>query len=172
MATKLNKSQIWENVQQSITTAINDSGVTETAEGADELINTLLKSLQFLQPKQGGGASTKIDAEGNVYCNYFDEYLPHEEFNTKLSKPNANGERTEGYKANSKTAEQILRKIKALKANVTKQATEAFRTKLINGDEFDTILSNLDNAAETKYNNIDEVPTPADVVGLTNKINS
>lgn len=171
MATKLNKTQQLELMNSIITTTINSHSDLLKKDKCDTLIQLLQTELaaQFA-PRNGGGSSTKIDEDGNVYCNYFNDYFPQEEFNTKLNKANAQGERTEGFKANCKTAEQILRKIKALKANVTKQATESFRTKLINAEEFDTILNDLDEATEAKYYNLEEVPTPADVVGLTEAI--
>ena len=170
MATKkLNKSAQWEMVQAVITSVTTEAEALFKKDKSSLYNEMLLNELaKIMAPKQGGGTSTKLNDRGEVYCNYFEAYFPASEFNTKLSKPNkTTGERTEGYKANCKTAETILRKIKALKANVTKQTTEAFRAKHLTEEEFDAILNKLDEVAATKYETLEDIPTAADVVGLT-----
>jgi len=165
---KLNKSAQWKLINDTIHAVIDSTDLVAKTK-KDNLLLELIGALEFLRPKTGGSTnSTKINDEGLVYCNYFETYLEPSEFNTKLSKPNkTTGERIEGYKANCKTAETILRKIKALKAKVTKQVTEAFRAKYLTEEEFDTILNKLDEVTSTKYETLEDVPTAADVVGLT-----
>lgn len=159
---KLNKAQNWANVLEAITAVVNNTNTLKKNQEGDmeaELINALSP---LLAPKQGGGTSTKINAEGDVYCNYFEQYLPAADFNTKMGKPNKEtGERIEGYKANCKEAEVILRKIKNTKANYNKQVMENFMDKTITASELELYLQNLEDAfsAEVHYETLYDVPT-------------
>lgn len=167
---KLNKTAQWELIHNTINSVIDSTDLVAKSK-KDSLLSDLMEALETFKPKKGGGTSIKIDSEGNVFCNYFEKYLPAGEFNTKMSKPNKEtGERVEVYKSNCKTAEVILRKIKALKINVTKQATEGFRCKYLTDTEFATILNKLDEVTSIKYESVEEVPTAADVVGLTEEM--
>ena len=170
---KLTKTELWEMVQEIAKTTVQDHADLFKKGNADKFSIALVDALaEQLKPKTGGGTSTKVNESGDVYCNYFEDYLPASAFNTKLSKPDrTTGERREVYKANCKDAEQILRRIKAVKANVTKQATEAFRSKLIDEAEFDRVFNILDEIAETKYSSVDDVLTPKDIVVLANEMN-
>ena len=166
---RLNKKQQLERIVSVATETIIANRELIKKDKVDEMLTEMIASLTLeFAPKKGGGASTKVNENGEVFCNYFEEYLPAEEFNTKLSKPNkTTGQRTEVYKANCKEAEAILRRIKTLKLNVIKQATEEFRAKRMGEEKYHRILDNLDKAAEAKYKNIDEIPTISDIVGLT-----
>jgi len=164
---KLTKSQTWEKLQGILNTTIMDN--TKVKKGNDiKLIEELEAALAFLRPSTGGNNSTKINENGEVYCNYFGKYLPATEFATKLGKPNKiTGKRNEVYKANCKAAEQIIRKVKALKNNCTKQVLTAFSSKLIDADEMQEHLANIDEACDSKYNSIEEIPKSVEVLGLT-----
>jgi len=159
--TKLNKSQNWANVLELITDVVNNTNTLKKNQ-EDVLESELINALSpLLSPKQGGGSSTKINEAGEVYCNYFQMYLSATEFNTKLSKPNKDtGARTEGYKANCKDAEIILRKVKTLKANYNKQVMANFMDKTITADEMELFLNNLEDATkDVHYATVQDVPT-------------
>ena len=160
---KLNKSQNWELILNAINNAVAE---TDTLKKGTEAKFTaqLIEQLHFMQPKQG--SSTKMNDNGEVYCNYFGEYLPADEFNTKLGKPNkTTGERIEGYKANCKEAEVILRKIKTTKANYNKQVMANFMDKTITAGEMELFLNNLEAAfAGDNYVNIEQIPTITEIL--------
>ena len=166
---KLNKTQTLELVAATVANVIaqsTDLFKKDKAPGFEEVLQHRIAAI--LAPKHGGGTSTKVNDEGQVFCNYFQVYMPADSFNTKLGKPNKDtGERTEGYKANCITAEVILRKIKSLKAMVSRQVTINFMDKTIDADEMEAILGRLDTMTEPQFNNAEEIPTVADVVGLT-----
>jgi len=163
---KLNKSQNWELILEAITDVVNNTDTLK--KGKEELIESeLVNALSFLKPKQGGGTSSKINENGEVYCNYFKRYLPAEEINTKLSKADkTTGERHTVYKANCKEAETILRKIKVLRYNVEKQAIENFKDKTINSEQMEEILNTLEDKLSGKIMSVEDVPTVADIIGL------
>lgn len=155
---KLNKSQTWDKVQAAVKALQDlDQGLVE--EDA-YLVLSVLEPI--LAPKQGGQISQKINENNEVYCNYFETYKDPESFNKKRNK---SGEMT--FKANCILAEQILRKIKNTKANAAKQATDAFRTKLIDEVEFNDIMDRAEAISDVKYEKVMEVPTVADIVGLS-----
>jgi len=166
---KLNKTEQLALMVQIVETAIDSNTNLIKANKSVDLMSIVTTALtNEFAPKLGGGTSTKINENGEVYCNYFGCYFPAEDFATKLSKPHkTTGERTEGYKANCKNAEQILRKIKALKTNCTNQVISAFSAKTITADEMSEHLENIDEACEPKYDNLDDVPKSMDVLGLT-----
>ncbi len=173
MATKkLNKSQIAELVVTEVTHLINTNRGLFKKDKDFEFESKISRLIyDLIGPKTGGGTSAKVNEAGEVFCNYFKEYLPAEEFNTKLSKPNKEtGERHEVYKANCKIAEQILRKLRVLRYSVEKQATSNFRDKTIDVEEFNSILDRLEDVTNTKYTSPEQVPTVADVIGLTDTI--
>ena len=166
--TKLNKTDLHHLVATSMAEIIGKHDPLFKKDKASELNEIIqAKLVELLAPKQGGGSSTKINEAGEVYCNYFKTYFPADEFNTKMSKPNkVTGERTEGYKANSKTAEVILRKIKVLKYNVEKQLMTNFMDKTITADEMSVIMDRLEEWTELTYTTAGAVPTVAEVIGL------
>ncbi len=166
---KLSKAQIFELVATEVANVTAQSEDLFKKGKADNYTEVLMARLALiLAPKSGGGTSTKVNDLGEVYCNYFKNYYDAAHFNTKLSKPNkVTGERHEMYKANSILAEQILRKIKSLKAMVTRQVTINFMDKTINADEMQGILAKLDRDTALEYPTPEAVPTVADIVGLT-----
>lgn len=170
---KLNKTQIWSNTEYLLNKMVEKVEIKEEAGVIDvEIVMDIIKEAVsdfegFLKPKTGGGKSGKVNEEGEVYCNYFGHYMPAASFDTKLSKLDVGGNRKTVYKANCKTAEAILRKIKNLKTSVNNMAVSAFTAKRISQDEMIDILNKLDTAVVTKYETADEVPTAAVVVGLT-----
>jgi len=166
---KLSKAQIFELVATEVANVTAQSTDLFKKGKADSYEENLMARLALiLAPKSGGGTSTKVNDLGEVYCNYFKNYFNPGDFNTKLSKPNKEtGERHEMYKANSILAEQILRKIKSLKAMVTRQVTINFMDKTINAEEMQVILTDLDIAEKVQYTNPEQIPTVADIIGLT-----
>ncbi len=166
---KLTKAQIFELVATEVANVTAQSTDLFKKNQADKYSEVLMARLALiLAPKSGGGTSTKVNDLGEVYCNYFQTYYSANQFNTKLSKPNKEtGERHEMYKANCIDAEQILRKIKSLKAMVTRQVTLNFMDKTINAEEMQVILTSLEAAEKAHYTNLADIPTVADIVGLT-----
>lgn len=163
--TKLNKTQTWELIQNAVANAVAETDTLK--KGTEEKFTAeLLSQLEVIMPKTGGNHSDKINAAGEVYCNYFDTYFEADCFNTKMSKPDAEGNRRETYKANCKDAEMILRKIKTIKKNVETQAMTNFRDKTITAEEMEQILNNMDTMLSNKFTSVDEVPTVADIIGL------
>jgi hypothetical protein len=157
---KLNKTQLTELVLNEVSTVLGNHQSAfkkgQDAAVADALTEAITK---VLAPKKGGSTSTKVDAEGNVFCNYFQTYLPADHFKTKLSKPDSEGNRREVYKANSIEAEQILRKIKNTKAKAEKQLLELFRDKHITAEELDTKLAEVETKLGVTFSSVDDVPS-------------
>jgi len=153
---KLNKSQIWEMVQEEITLTTEANVNVFKKDQAPEFGALMIAVLsRVLAPTVK--TSDKINADGMVYCNYFEDYYAGDDFNTK----------TDGkYKANCKLAEQILRKLKTLKANVSKQATINLRDHTITQDEWFVMMDALDLKLANKYYDIESVPAVSDVIGL------
>lgn len=163
---RLNKAQQLEKIVETATETIIANQTLFKKDKMDEMLTEMIAALTLkFSPKKGGGTSNKINKNGEVYCNYFDKYLPADKFGTKQSKPNKiTGERVGVYKANCKEAEAIIRKVKALKLKVTKQATEEFRNKRISEEKYNKLLDDVDKAVEIKYENIYKVPTVFEVV--------
>jgi maltooligosyltrehalose synthase len=167
---KLNKSQSWELINAAIQEVAHNSSTVKKGK-EDQLVSEILSALVLLSPKTGGGSSTKINAAGEVFCNYYQQYFPADSFAKKLGKPNKiTGERKEVYKSNCLLADTILRRIKALKASVNKQLLENFKYKIITADEMQEVMDRLDEVTSVVYNDVTEVPTVADVTGLTDAI--
>lgn len=162
---KLNKSTQWELIQEAITNVVNNTDTLKKNQ-EENLEAELINALNFLAPKTGGGSSTKVDANGNVYCNYFQDYRPAEAFKTKMSKPNkTTGERTEVYKANCIDAELILRQIKTTRTRLEKQVMENFMDKTISADEMEKFLNNADELLNnTHYETPGAVPTVTEIL--------
>lgn len=157
---KLNKSQIWDLIQGTTETAVEANTELFKKGKEVEFTESLLAALaDIFKPKAGGGTSTKVNAEGEVYCNYFEKYLPSTDFKTKLSKPDADGERREVYKANSIQAEKILRKLKTVRGTTESMAMEYFRANKINEEQFNKLLDTMETVLETKYSFEADVPT-------------
>lgn len=164
---KLNKAQTLELVATTVANVIAQSTDLFKKDKAPSLEAVLMARLtDILAPKQA--QSTKTNEAGEVYCNYFQHYFEAKHFNTKLGKPDkVTGVRTEGYKANSIAAEVILRKVKSLKAMVSRQVTVNFMDKTITADEMQDILTRLDTMTAERFTDPREVPTVAEIVGLT-----
>lgn len=169
--TKLNKSQIWDMVTAEVSKTIESKlEGTKVSDLADVLAADVLAAIDFLKPKTGGGTSNKVNEAGNVYCNYFEAYLPANEFHKKLKKADEKGHREQVFKANSIKAENIIRRVKTLNNSVTAMATDAFHKKLIKANELEVILDRLEEACDVKYLTVDEIPSAASVVGLEDKM--
>ena len=171
---KLNKTQTLELMLSLVSTTVATHSDLLKKDKADTLVELLQAELtHHFSPKHGGGTSTKINDDGEVYCNYFETYFPANEFNTKLGKADKDtGVRTKGYKANSIVAEQILRKVKTLRLIVERQVLINLKDKTIDAVEMETMLTNLDTMLEAKFTAVDDVPTVADVVGLNTNTKS
>lgn len=113
-----------------------------------ELLTTALAAV--IGPKTGGGVSDKVNENGEVYCNYFDTYLPADAFNTKT-----NGK----YKANSVEAEKIIRKIKTLKAAAVRGLTAALRAGTMDETAYFEAMDAIDLKAAKQYTDVNEVNT-------------
>lgn len=152
---KTTKTQIWNSVQGLIET---NSDLFK--KGQHETMIELLAEL--LAP--GTKASTKINADGDVYCSYFAKYMPASSFATKLGKPNANtGERREGYKSNSIDAEQIIRKVRSLVKGANAYIINLMTIAAFKDDEaMHQLLALLDEMSEAHYDSLQDVPTIAD----------
>ena len=168
MATKLNKAQRLELMLSIVNTTIDSHTDLFKGGKSSTMAQLLIEELKHqFEPKHGGSSSTKINDKGEVFCNYFQEYLPAEEFATKLSKPDAQtGVRKEVYKANCIRAEKILRKLKNVKAKVISQTTKEFRNKHISEDEFNKVMDALEASIDARYQSVYDVPLVSDLVGL------
>lgn len=157
---KLNKAQTFKLITELLATAVElNAGAFKKDQGEVFLksANDMFKGA--FGPKTGGGASTKVNDAGEVYCNYFETYMPATSFNKKLGKPDSEGVRHEVFKANSIRGEQILRKLKVLRGSTESMATEYLRAKKIDEDQFNIILDALDDAIEEKYAEVKDTPT-------------
>jgi len=163
---KLNKTQLNSLVATTVADTINSHTDLFKKDKAAEMIEIMTAALAtHLAPKQGGGTSTKIDADGKVFCNYFEMYLDASGFNTKLGKPNkTTGERIEGYKANSITAEQILRKIKTVRNATTNQIVANYRDGTFTSEEMDELLAKTDTMLAEHFDIPEDVPVLSDII--------
>jgi hypothetical protein len=158
---KLNKNQTWELIQSAVEAAMAES--TAFKKGTEAEFKTLLLAkLNTFSPKTGGGVSTKVNNDGLVYCNYFDDYYAPSEFKTKLNKAKT----AEVYKANCIEAETILRKIKILRYNVEKQVMANFMDRTITAEEMETILQHLELKTGNVFASANDVPTVNDIISL------
>lgn len=91
------------------------------------------------EPNRSGGTSTKVNAEGDVYCNYFERYLPESEF-----KVSPKGK----YPPMSVNGTKLRQKSLTLDKQMNKEISEAFLKGItIKKDEivkkYDDLKSNL-----------------------------
>ena len=157
---KLNKSQNWELILNAVANAVAETNSLKKG-NEDKFTAELLNQLDFLKPKQGGGSSTKMNEDGEVYCNYFDAYFPADSFNTKTSSKTGK----ESYKANCIDAEIIIRKIKSLRSKVEKQVMDNFMDKTIDAETMTKYLNNLDDALnDVHYASVDDVPNVSEII--------
>lgn len=152
---KLNKTQQWQLIETMVNDTISASEAfkkgTET-KFTDELMNALAS---VLKPKTA--TSTKIDSEGNVYCNYFEDYFAPENFKTKQSKPDSEGNRKEVYKSNCIEAEKIIRKARSAKNAAINETLRQFKEKLITNEEMTVLLEQIDTMYDTKFELVEDV---------------
>jgi hypothetical protein len=93
-------------------------------------------------------AQDKINAAGEVYCNYFDMYLPGDQF-----KLNSKGK----YKANCMQAEQIIRKVRNLKHKEEEVLLKMYRQRKIIADELEVKLAGLEAFYKQPYSTVAEI---------------
>ena len=86
--------------------------------------------------------SNKVDENGNVYCTYFEEYLPAEEF-----KQTKNGK----YPSMSIEGKKLATKQKNAVNKAINETMKAFRAKEISADELDNILATIEANAKVKF---------------------
>ena len=104
---KMNKTDAWNTLRDIINMTAEASDAFKKGQDT-AFTETLIDNLAaHFAPQAGGGTSTKINEDGDVWCNYYNVYLPAESFATKTNKKG-----DEVYKSNSIRAEKILRKIK------------------------------------------------------------
>lgn len=145
---KLNKTQTANQVTTLVQQLIEDNASVFKAGKAEGFSEVLTKALYTLiGPKTGGGVSDKV-IDGMVYCNYFDTYLPADDFNKKT---------TGKFKANCQMAEKILRKLKNLRASVERGATSQLRAGIITQDKWFEIMDSLDTYTAQKFQNVSEI---------------
>ena len=148
MAAKLNKTQL-SNEVTTLVQSIISAHADMFKKGNDEKFAELLLPAihQLIGPKTGGGVSDKV-VDGMVYCNYFDEYFPADDFNKKT-----NGK----FKANSITAEKILRKLKNIRSSVERGATASLRAKEITQTKWFEIMEALDRFTARKFEDVSDI---------------
>jgi hypothetical protein len=146
---KLNKTQTADLITELVQTTVAEYADLFKKD-KDTVFSDILTARLFdaVGPKMGGGVIDKIDADGNVYCNYFQAYLPEEEFNRKT-----NGK----FKANCIRAEQILRKVKRIKNSETRGITSQFRAGKVTEEEWGETMNKLDAFAAKHYDTVEDV---------------
>jgi len=165
---KMNKSQTAALAAATVASILSENADLCKKDKAPVLADLLTTALLAnIGPKTGGGISNKVNDAGDVWCNYFEEYLPAADFNQKLGKPNKDGDREYVYKANCKAAEQIIRKIKNIKKRYQDQQVQALVAKHITADEMEANLAHVDARYAGKFQSLADVPELAEVIGLT-----
>jgi len=86
--------------------------------------------------------STKINAEGEVYCNYFKEYLPKEDFHVS-EKGKIDSMSLEGKRLN-RTQKSMINK-------ATNEVLKQFRAKDITAEEMEELLATIDENAGHRF---------------------
>lgn len=165
---KLNKTQLLAKAELNITTLLNTTDLVAKSK-KDDLIAALLESIAFIGPTSA--MSTKVNNEGDVWCNYFEMYMPVEKFGTKLNSKKYNklvdggmtaAEATveaTGYKANCVEGDQIIRKTKSMRKRLEQQAMVEFRFGRLDNAELNTLLDIAEDITTEKYDSIDNIPT-------------
>lgn len=90
----------------------------------------------------GSTSSTKINEEGLVYCTYFGEYLPKEEFHVS-----AKGK----IDSMSIAGKRLHRVQKSMVNKATSEVLKQFRAKEISSDEMEELLNTIDANANHKF---------------------
>ena len=142
----------------------------------DEAQN-LIEALKFLKPKD----SQKINDDGEIWCNYFETYLPADQFKTKMNSKKykrlieegmPEEEATEaatGYQTNSIKANEIIRKTKSLKRKLEQQVMTEYRFGRVSEKELNEILDLADTYTENKFSSINDVPEIWDLIAPAGK---
>ena len=86
--------------------------------------------------------STKVNENGEVYCSYFETYLPADRF-----KPNSKGK----FPSMSIEGKKLATKQKNAVNKAINETMKAFRNKEITADELDQILGTIEKNAEHKF---------------------
>jgi len=163
-STKLNKTQTADLVATIVAQTLAENTDLFKKDKAPILEDLLISNLKgAIGPKTGGGTSTKVNEDGKVYCNYFEQYRDPTDFNKKQNKAK------DGYvyKANSILAEQIIRKVKNLKKKLQDQQVTALMEKHITAEEMQANIDLGDADWNKTFYFIDDVPSVAEVLGLT-----
>lgn len=86
--------------------------------------------------------SNKIDADGNVFCNYFKVYLPEEEFATSKSGK---------LDSMSKEGKRLHRTQKSMVNKATSEVLKSFKNKEVDSAEMAEILSSIDENSAYRF---------------------
>jgi len=86
--------------------------------------------------------STKVNEDGEVYCTYFGEYLPAEDFHTS-----AKGK----IDSMSLAGKKLHRTQKSMVNKATNEVLKQFRAKDINATEMEQLLASIDANAGHKF---------------------
>ena len=114
----------------------------------DELIAQVAEELN----NRSGKVSTKViekDGKRLVFCNYFGEYLPEEEFAIK-----ENGK----IPSMSKDGQRLARTQKSLINKAITNLTSQLRTKKITLDEFNKLMDKVEAARQMKFKKGEAIP--------------
>ena len=87
-------------------------------------------------------ASTKVNEEGLVYCTYFGEYLPAEDFHTS-----AKGK----IDSMSLAGKKLHRTQKSMVNKATNEVLKQYRAKEIDAAEMEELLNTIDSNANHKF---------------------
>jgi tryptophanyl-tRNA synthetase len=90
----------------------------------------------------GSGTSNKVNGKGEVHCNYFDVYLPAEEFAV------SNKGKIDSM---SKEGKRLYRTQKSMVNKATAEVLKQFRSKDITAAEMEELLSTIDANAGHRY---------------------
>lgn len=157
---KKTKQQIWEETKGAIIMSLTATESLIKKDKIDEVAAELEKQLGSIL-KPGATSMPKEDGKGNIYCSYFEAYLPAKEFNKKKSKK---GELI--YKSRSVAGEQISRKLRALENAVNSYIARGLGNSSITPDEVNDMLIKLSAAKDSKeYKKADDVPALKDITG-------
>ena len=89
-----------------------------------------------------GNASTKVNEDGEVHCNYFNVYMPAEEFAVS-----GKGK----IDSMSKEGKKLHRTQKSMVNKATNEVLKNFRSKDISAAEMEELLNTIDTNAGHRY---------------------
>lgn len=167
-AKKLNKSELLHRLSHDLSEVVLNSGlIAQTKQ--DEMIAALLEAIAWAGPTTA--TSTKVNDEGDIFCNYFHTYMPPAAFkrksnNKKAGKLIAEGMEyneamaaSEGWQANSINANLIIRKAKSMKAHMEHIFMREFRLGRLIEAELNDMMDIADSITAEKYDSLDSIPT-------------